>query len=127
MRAEMMAQVRREMSVGETARTAAGRAMVALADRAQAGAITLPLTRLGYQVDTPRQPGGGRAAARAGRVRPRGGHARRRRAAGKESLYQRLSRLSPDARRRVFLVLVGDEFKTGDGTQAWVASWPTSS
>jgi len=40
---------------------------------------------------------------------------------GKESLYQRMSRLSPDARRRVFLVLVGDDFKTGDGTQAWIA------
>jgi hypothetical protein len=41
--------------------------------------------------------------------------------AGRESLYQRMSRLSPDARRRVFLVLVGDGFKTGDGTQAWIA------
>jgi hypothetical protein len=30
-------------------------------------------------------------------------------------------RLPPDARRNIFLVLVGDEFKTGDGTQAWVA------
>jgi hypothetical protein len=38
---------------------------------------------------------------------------------GRESLYQRLNRLSPDRRRRIFLVLVGDEFKTGDGTQAW--------
>ena len=52
MRAEMMAQVRREMSLGDAARTASGRALVALADRAQAGAITLPLTRQGYQVDT---------------------------------------------------------------------------
>ena len=32
-----------------------------------------------------------------------------------------MSRLSPDSRRRVFLVLVGDDFKTGDGTQAWIA------
>ena len=38
-----------------------------------------------------------------------------------------MSRLSPDARRRVFLVLVGDEFKTGDGTQAFADAWPTSS
>ena len=38
--------------MGETGGRAAGRALVALTDRAQAGAITLPLTRQGYQVDT---------------------------------------------------------------------------
>ncbi|MFI5169488.1 MAG: zinc-ribbon domain-containing protein [Vicinamibacterales bacterium] len=37
-----------------------------------------------------------------------------------ESLAQRLLRLSPDARRRVFVILVGEEFRTADGTQAWV-------
>jgi len=36
-----------------------------------------------------------------------------------ESLAQRLLRLSPDARRRVFVILVGEEFRTADGTQAW--------
>ena len=30
-------------------------------------------------------------------------------------------RLPIDARRRVFVILVGDEFRTGDGTQAWAA------
>jgi len=50
MRATMMAQIRREMSIGEGKMV--GRAMVALTDRAQAGAMALPLTRLGYQVDT---------------------------------------------------------------------------
>jgi hypothetical protein len=43
MRATMMAQIRREMSIGEGKMV--GRAMVALADRAQAGAMALPLTR----------------------------------------------------------------------------------
>jgi predicted Zn finger-like uncharacterized protein len=38
-----------------------------------------------------------------------------------ETLAQRLLRLSPDARRRVFVILVGEEFRTADGTQAWVA------
>ena len=38
-----------------------------------------------------------------------------------ETLAQRLMRLSPDARRRLFVVLVGEEFRSGDGTQAWVA------
>ena len=46
--------------------------------------------------------------------------ARRRAAAGRpESLYQRIMRLSPDQRRRIFVILVGDEFKSGDGTQAF--------
>jgi hypothetical protein len=30
-------------------------------------------------------------------------------------------RLAPDTRRRVFVVLVGDEFRSADGTHAWVA------
>ena len=38
-----------------------------------------------------------------------------------ETLAQRLLRLSPDSRRRLFVILVGDEFRTADGTQAWVA------
>ncbi len=42
--------------------------------------------------------------------------------AGKtESLAQRILRMPSDARRRVFVVLVGDEFRSGDGTQAWAA------
>jgi len=120
MRAEMMAQVRREMSLGDAVRTASGRALVSLTDRTQAGAITLPLTRQGYQVDGIDNPEEGSRLIEqgvydlvvAGRAAAPG---------GKESLYQRMSRLSPDARRRVFLVLVGDDFKTGDGTQAWIA------
>lgn len=37
-----------------------------------------------------------------------------------ESLQQRLLRLGSDARRRVFVILVGEEFRTADGVQAWV-------
>src|SRR5262249_56697761 len=54
MRAQMMAQLRREMAIGEG--RPAGRAMVALPDRTRAGAMALPLTRLGYQVDTVDSP-----------------------------------------------------------------------
>jgi predicted Zn finger-like uncharacterized protein len=120
MRAEMMAQVRREMSLGDGVRTASGRALVSLTDRAQAGAITLPLSRQGYQVDSVDN------AEEGSRLIEQGVYelvvaSRAAAPAGKESLYQRMSRLSPDARRRVFLVLVGDDFKTGDGTQAWIA------
>ncbi len=116
MRATMMAQIRREMSIGEG--KMAGRAMVALSDRAQAGAMALPLTRLGYQVDTVDN------AEEGARLLEQGMYdlvvaVRAPAAGGRESLYQRLNRLSPERRRRIFLVLVGDEFKTGEGTQAW--------
>jgi hypothetical protein len=120
MRAEMLAQVRREMLTSDTPRnTAAGRAVVSLSDRGQAGAAALPLTRQGYQVDTIDSPEEGSRLIEQG-VYDLVVTSRAPAAAGKETLYQRLARLSPDARRRVFLVLVGDDFKTGDGTQAWI-------
>ena len=37
-----------------------------------------------------------------------------------ETLAQRLLRLTTDARRRLFVILVGEEFRTADGTQAWM-------
>jgi predicted Zn finger-like uncharacterized protein len=38
-----------------------------------------------------------------------------------ETLAQRMLRLPIEARRRVFVILVGEEFRTADGTQAWAA------
>jgi len=38
-----------------------------------------------------------------------------------ESLAERILRMPSDARRHVFVILVGDEFRSGDGTQAWAA------
>ena len=38
-----------------------------------------------------------------------------------ETLAQRMLRLPLEARRRVFVILVGQEFRTADGTQAWAA------
>jgi len=115
-RAVMMAQLRREMSIGEG--KIVGRAMVALADRAQAGAMALPLGRIGYQVDTVENTDEGARLLEQG-VYDLVVATRAAATPGRESLYQRLNRLSPDRRRRIFLLLVGDEFKTGDGTQAW--------
>jgi hypothetical protein len=115
-RAVMMAQLRREMSIGEG--KIVGRAMIALPDRAQAGAMALPLGRVGYQVDTVENTDEGARLLEQG-VYDLVVATRMPAAPGRESLYQRLNRLSPDRRRRLFLVLVGDEFKTGDGTQAW--------
>jgi predicted Zn finger-like uncharacterized protein len=116
MRAQMMAQIRREMHSGPD--TSGDRGLIALPEKSHAGAMTLVLTRLGYQVDTFDDP------AEGGRLLEQGVYdvvvtARIAGTAMKESLYQRIARLGGDARRSLFLVLVGDEFKTGDGTQAW--------
>jgi predicted Zn finger-like uncharacterized protein len=116
MRAQMMAQLRRELAIGEG--RPVGRAMVALPDRTRAGAMALPLTRLGYQVDTVDN------AEEGARLLEQGVYdmvvtTRAAAVGGRESLYQRINRLSAEGRRRIFLVLVGDEYKTGDGTQAW--------
>jgi len=50
LRAQILAQVRREITLGESAN--AGRALVHLPDRGQAGTLTLTLTRQGFAVDT---------------------------------------------------------------------------
>ena len=116
MRAHLMAQIRREMHVSEPGPTA-GRALVALPDRSLAGAITVPITRQGYSVETLDDWEEG------ARLLEQGVYnlvATSRVTAGKgETLYQRIGRLSPEGRRAIFLILVGDEFKTGDGTQAF--------
>jgi hypothetical protein len=119
MRASMMAQLRREMSGGEA--TGGGQAaLVAFPDPAHAAAITLTLTRLGYHVDTVENFDDGARLLDQG-IYPLVVSARVAAAAGRpESLYQRMARLSPDQRRRVFVILVGDDFKTGDGTQAFL-------
>ena len=114
-----MAQLRREMSLAEP--TTAGRALVCLADRNLAGLVTLTLNRQGLAVDTLDDCDEGLRLLEQGvyvvlattkATAPQGKPA---------TLYQRLSRLNADARRRVFVVLLGDEFKTGDGTQAFAA------
>jgi predicted Zn finger-like uncharacterized protein len=121
MRSQLMAQLRREMSLGD-APSSGGRALVCLPDRNAAGALTVALTRVGYQVDTIDDPEEGArlleqgicsvvATARSAGAGPRG-----------ENLYERAGRLNPDGRRRIFLILVGDDYKTGDGTQAWTMS-----
>ncbi len=119
MRAQMMAQVRREMAGGDA--TGGGQAaLVAFPDPAHAAAITLTLTRLGYHVDTVENFEDGARLLDQG-IYPLVVSARVAAAPGRpESLYQRMARLSPDQRRRVFVILVGDDFKSGDGTQAFL-------
>jgi predicted Zn finger-like uncharacterized protein len=116
-RGAAIAQLRREMGQADAGH--GRKVLVAVPDRGLASALTLPLTRLGYTadvLDTPEEGGAmledgvfdvviaNRSAAAPGRA---------------ETLYQRILRLAPGARRRIFLVLVGEEFKTGDGLQAF--------
>ena len=121
MRAGMMAQLRREMGLSPGGEAASMRALVALPDAGQTAALTQALTRQGYAVDAFDDSG------EAARLLEQGVYtvvitSRTSAPAGKgETLHQRVSRLNPEGRRRVFVVLVGDEFKTSDGTQAFAA------
>jgi predicted Zn finger-like uncharacterized protein len=121
LRSQMMAQLRREMSLPEPS-ASGGKALVCLPDRNVAGPLTVALTQIGYQVDALDDPEEGArlleqgiysvvATTRSAAAGPRG-----------ENLYQRAGRLNPEGRRRIFLILVGDEYKTGDGAQAWTMS-----
>jgi predicted Zn finger-like uncharacterized protein len=120
MRAQMMAQLRREMTLGGGEGAHSGeRALVALPDRGLAGNIALMLTRLGYAVETLDDWEEGARLLEQGVYNvvvtaPAAG------AGGKESLYQKALRINPEARRRLFIVLIADNLKTGDGTQAFV-------
>ena len=119
-RAGMMAQLRREMGLAAGAEVGSMRALLALPDPAQAAAIAQTLARQGYSVEP------FDATGEAARLLEQGLYsvvvtARTTAVAGGETLLQRVARLNPEGRRRVFLVLVGDEFKTGDGTQAFAA------
>jgi hypothetical protein len=118
MRAHMMAQLRREMgAVAEGANHE--RALVCIPDRSHAAAITLALTRLGYGVDSVDEQEEGARLVEQGNYAVVAA-ARTAAAPGKgESPYQRIARLSPDQRRRLAVVLVGDEFKTSDPVQAF--------
>jgi len=95
------------------------RALVSLPDRALSSTVAQTLTRLGYDVDVNVDPDEASrsldqgvyamvATARAGAAPGRG-----------ETLYQRITRMSSEGRRRVFVILVGDEFKSADGSQAF--------
>ena len=94
------------------------KALVALPDRQQGTAVGNALAQLAYGVDTLDNPDEGARLIEQGvyAVAVTGLTAN---VAGKENLYQRISRMNPEGRRRLFVVIIGEEFKTGDGVQAW--------
>jgi hypothetical protein len=94
------------------------RALVALDDRQRGAELAKSLTRLGYEVDIMTDAEGVRAMEL-------GAHtivamARTVAESGALTCYQRLFLLPSDIRRLFFLILVGDEYTTGDGVQAFV-------
>lgn len=98
-----------------------GDALVALPDPVLAHALADALGRLGYGVDAVEDIEEG------ARLLEQGAYsvavtARTVTMPGRpETLAQRMLRLPLDTRRRVFVILVGEEFRTADGTQAWAA------
>ena len=95
-------------------------ALVAIPDAELARTFTEALARLEYNVDVAED------AEEGARLLEQGAYAvavtaRAAAGAGHETLAQRVLRLPPDMRRRVFVVLAGEEFQTADGTQAWGA------
>jgi hypothetical protein len=93
------------------------RALVALDDTKRAGELAHSLGLLGYEIDL-------MSDADAVRVLEQGAHVivvmARTVAEGRAlTCYQRLLLLNADIRRGFFLVLVGDEYSTGDGVQAF--------
>jgi len=96
-------------------------ALIALADAGLAETLTSVLGRLDYNVDVVEDVEEGT------RLLEQGAYAlavtSRNNAApgGPMTLAQRMLRLTPDPRRRVFVVLLSEDFATADGTQAWAA------
>ena len=94
------------------------RALVALDDKQRAGEMARSLMRLGYEVDIMSDGEGVRAIELGAHVIV--AMARTVAEGGALTCYQRLFLLPSDIRRQFFLILVGDEYTTGDGVQAFV-------
>jgi len=93
-------------------------ALVALSGPAAAH-VQAALEQIGYRVDTVEDVEEGARLLEQG-VYELAATALETAGAGRPpTLSQRILRMAPDARRRVFVVLVGDDFRSGDGTQAW--------
>ena len=111
-------------SSGEPKEGGSGRALVALdsqAGPAVQSAVTALLQRNGYGIDAASEVQQGvqlleRNSYTLVLTTPNGDSGQ-----DKVSLYKRVVALAPDARRNLFLVLLGSEFSSGDGTQAFSA------
>jgi hypothetical protein len=98
-----------------------GSALVALGDSGQASAMASTLTRQGYTVDSLSD------MEEAVRLLEQGFYTvavttpTTAQPGQRDSLYQRILRLAPETRRQIFLILLGEGFKTGEASQAFAA------
>ncbi len=96
-------------------------ALIAIPDAMLAETLTATLGRLDYNVDVVVDVEEGARLLEQGAYALAVTSGKSNGPAGAESLAQRILRLTADPRRRVFVVLVDDEYGTGDGTRAWSA------
>jgi hypothetical protein len=94
------------------------RALVALDDQKRAAEMARSLALLGYEIDIMPDADGVRTIEQSAHVIVV--MARTVAESGALTCYQRLFLLNADIRRSFFLILVGDEYTTGDGLQAFV-------
>lgn len=94
------------------------RALVALDDQPRAAEIARAIGLLGYEVDIMSDSDGVRTIEQSAHVIVV--MARTVAESGALTCYQRLFLLNADIRRSFFLILLGDEYTTGDGVQAFV-------
>lgn len=118
MRAQLKAQVKREIDEHKEQPRTGERALVALPDLNHAGTITVTLTRAGYQVDTLDD------WEEASRVLDRTYYdivvtTHTVSAKTGYNAYQAIVRMPAEARRPICLILVADDVTTNDGAQAF--------
>ena len=94
-------------------------ALIALADAGLAKTLTGVLGRLDYNVDVVEDVEEGARLLEQGAYALAVTSRNNAKPGGPMTLAQRMLRLTPDPRRRVFVVLVSEDFATADGTQAW--------
>jgi hypothetical protein len=97
------------------------RALIALPDGTQAKHIEAILQRQGYSIDPLDQSEDQIVLLQTGAYCMVVTHSNGKSAEGHVDIYRLVNGLAPEVRRRLFLVLVGNEFKTGNGTQAFAS------
>lgn len=97
------------------------RALLAIPDSPQAKHIEAILQRQGYSIDPLDQSEDQIVLLQTGAYCMVVTHRNGASAEDQKDIYRLVNALAPEVRRHLFLVLVGNEFKTGNGTQAFAA------
>ncbi len=95
------------------------RALIELSESEQSGAVETMLRRQGYEIERLRSWREQSSDVQQGRYSVVFTHQNG--SPKSDGVQFLINGLAPEVRREIFVVLVGDAFKTGDGTQAFVA------